>query len=310
MTEYTAGRLPLRNKNVDPGLPTKGTGQYEWTGFLSKSGHPQGTDPKDGTMTNWNQTVAKGFAAADDQWGRNGSVERADLLDRNLRLLRSSSGKLNLAKITSAMNAAATQDVRAIVTVPLLSQAAAAARPLRPRPTSRCWTCSSRLAPRTAAAASTAISTADIDDPGAAIMDVAWNDIANGFMNGQLSGPLRDELATLFSRFDRPPNGQYSGWYQYFDRDIRSLLNEKVKQPFNLKYCGAGSKTRCQNAIWRAIDDARLDLENQQGTSDPTLWRSDATAERIKFVPIPLTTMRYTNRPSGIQQVISFDGHR
>lgn len=30
----------------------------------------------------------------------------------------------------------------------------------------------------------------------------------------------------------------------------------------------------------------------------------------IKFVPLPLITMAYTNRPSGIQQVISFDGHR
>jgi hypothetical protein len=25
---------------------------------------------------------------------------------------------------------------------------------------------------------------------------------------------------------------------------------------------------------------------------------------------LPLKTMRYTNRPSGIQQVIEFDGHR
>jgi hypothetical protein len=33
--------------------------------------------------------------------------------------------------------------------------------------------------------------------------------------------------------------------------------------------------------------------------------------ERIPFVPGLLpTTLRYTNRPSGIQQVISFDRHR
>jgi hypothetical protein len=37
----------------------------------------------------------------------------------------------------------------------------------------------------------------------------------------------------------------------------------------------------------------------------------DANAERIKFAPGLLqTTIRYTNRPSGIQQVISFNGHR
>ena len=44
---------------------------------------------------------------------------------------------------------------------------------------------------------------------------------------------------------------------------------------------------------------------------DPDAWRADATAERIKFAPglLPFT-MRYTNRPTGIQQVIDFTGHR
>ena len=34
IAEYTSGLLPIRPANVDPGLPTKGTGQYEWQGFL------------------------------------------------------------------------------------------------------------------------------------------------------------------------------------------------------------------------------------------------------------------------------------
>ena len=56
----------------------------------------------------------------------------------------------------------------------------------------------------------------------------------------------------------------------------------------------------------------RLDDENKsQGSEDAAAWRSDATGERIKFVPGLLPyTMRYTNRPTGIQQVISFRGHR
>ena len=74
---YGAGLLPIRNENVDPGLPTWGTGKYEWTGFLSKQGHIQGVDPADGTITNWNQTSALGFAAPDDAWGHNGSVGRS-----------------------------------------------------------------------------------------------------------------------------------------------------------------------------------------------------------------------------------------
>jgi hypothetical protein len=47
-------------------------------------------------------------------------------------------------------------------------------------------------------------------------------------------------------------------------------------------------------------------LAGQSGTSDPAGWRASATAEEIQFSPLQLITMRYTNRPSGIQQVISF----
>ena len=62
--------------------------------------------------------------------------------------------------------------------------------------------------------------------------------------------------------------------------------------------------------LWAALNSAGAQLARTQG-SNPAAWRSDATRERISFVPglLPLT-MRYTNRPSGIQQVISFNGHR
>ena len=37
-------------------------------------------NPKSGMMVNWNNSVARGFGAADDEWGRNGSVQRVGLL--------------------------------------------------------------------------------------------------------------------------------------------------------------------------------------------------------------------------------------
>jgi hypothetical protein len=97
----------------------------------------------------------------------------------------------------------------------------------------------------------------------------------------------------------------------YFDRDIRRLLGMKQPAPFANRYCGAGDLARCQASMWVAIDAAGRELTAQQGTSNPAAWRADADAERIHFVPGLLpTTMRYTNRPSGIQQVISFNRHR
>jgi hypothetical protein len=262
-------------------------------------------------MVNWNNTVAHGFGAADNEWGRNGSAARVDLLNRNLRLLKRQ-GKWTLASVTSAMNAAATQDVRAIDTVPLLRRLLKGST----APSQQAAQMLALLVAWRQHGGSRLDSDLDgkVDDPGAAIMDAAWPKIADAFMRPQLGSQL-DELNSLFPRFDAPAgrNGdsQYNGWYQYFDRDIRDVLGLPVRQPFHNEFCGHGDLGRCQQSIWRAIDNAGAELTAAQGTPDPAAWRADGTAERIHFVPGLLpTTMRWVNRPSGIQQVISFDGHR
>lgn len=308
IAEFTSGLLPLRHPDVDPGLLTDGTGKYEWKGFLDDAGHPQGIDPKDGTIVNWNQTVAKGFGTADDEWGRSGSVARNDLLTKNLDRLANKKGKWSLATVTSAMNAGATQDVRAIDTVPLLKRLLKGST----APNDQAQQMLAQLVGWKQRGGSRLDLDLDgtIDDPGAASMDEAWPKIADAFMAPRLGTQL-NELNSLFSRFDRPPGGQYSGWYQYFDRDIRKLLGMKIKAPFANNYCGGGNEAACQDAVWQAIAAAGVELTAEQGTADPALWRSDATRERIEFAPGLLPyTMRYTNRPSGIQQVISFKGHR
>jgi hypothetical protein len=123
-------------------------------------------------------------------------------------------------------------------------------------------------------------------------------------------GNQLNELDSLFSRFDAPPGGQYSGWYQYFDRDIKDLLGIKQPDPFANSYCGNGNLHKCQKSVWSALKSAGAAETKSQGTSNPKAWHSSATAERIHFAPGLLpTTMRYTNRPSGIQQVISFNKH-
>jgi len=312
---YTSGKLPIRDKRVDPGLPTKGTGQYEWKGFLSKNGHPHGKNPKSGMMVNWNNSVAHKFGSADDEWGRAGSVQRVNLLTRNLnRNKNKKNGKLNMADVVSAMNAGATQDVRAIFTVPLLAQLLKGSK----APSTQAQQMLNQMVAWNKKNGSRLDLNNDgkIDAPGAASLDVAWPKIADAFMKPVLGSQL-DELNSLFSRFDQPPAGQYAGWYQYFDRDIRSLLGKKVKSPFKVDYCGNGKKAACQKAVWAAIAAAGTEAATQYGSENPADWHvntvyvdADHPGEQIKFGPLGLITMRYTNRPSGIQQVISFNGHR
>ena len=308
VAEFTSGRLPMRHPQVDPGLPTWGTGEYEWQGFLSKKGHPQGVNPKSGLMVNWNNSVAHRFGSADDEWGRAGSVQRNNLLTRNLKKKRGKDRKWSMTDLVEAMNMGGTQDVRAIMTVPLLLQLLDGAQP----PTQIAGGMLRQMEAWKDQGGSRLDRDLDgfIDAPGAASMDAAWDGIADAVM-GPVLGPQLDELDSLFSRFDAPPSGQYAGWYQYFHRDIRKLLGKDQPQPFKVSYCGEGDLAQCQEDVWAAIAEAGQQLTIDQGSSTPAEWRADATAERISFAPgLFQKTLRYTNRPSGIQQVISFKGHR
>ncbi|GAC1485818.1 MAG: penicillin acylase family protein [Solirubrobacteraceae bacterium] len=302
VAEYTAGRLPLRPKAVDPGLPTNGDGRYEWRGFLAPDAHPHGINPSRGYLVNWNNDSANGFQAADNQWGY-GSVQRAQLLDRGMRRRR----QHTLASLTSAMNRAATQDVRIVLAWPTIARMLSHA----PAPSARDAQMVAQLDAwrRSGGSRLDRNLTGRIDAPGAAILDAAWPGIGGAVLSPVL-GPLLDQFAQIVRPFDAPPAGQFGGWQGYIDKDLRTELGQRVQGPFSRRYCGRGNVKACARSIWQAIDAAGTTLQAAQGP-DPATWHADATSERIKFVPGLLPyTMRYTNRPSGIQQVITFKGHR
>jgi acyl-homoserine lactone acylase PvdQ len=289
---------------VDSGLPTDGRGRYEWRGFLSARRHPHGI-VRSGVLNNWNNKPARGFPAADDQYAY-GSIQRVELLNRNTAEVR----RHTLATLTGAMNAAATQDVRDVLLLPTLSKVLRSGR----APTARAMRTLELLEAWRRHGASRLDRNLDglIDDPGAAIMDAAWPRLADAAIGARLGPRLTTELGQrLMGPFDLPPGGQFSGWHIYMDKDLRTLLGERVRGRFRNRYCGRGRLSRCRHDLWAAIEAAGAQLASAQGP-DPQRWRADARRERITFIPGGLLpyTMRYTNRPSGIQQVVSFRGHR
>jgi acyl-homoserine lactone acylase PvdQ len=302
---FTSGLVPIRPSNVDPGLPIDGRGNEEWHGWVTPKNHPQGINPGSGQIVNWNNRTQAGYQAPDDNWSL-GALQRVNLLLRNL----GNSGHLTPAAVVSAMNAAATQDMREVTLEPVLSRVLHGGHPPNARDAKMlalldAWRRhgSSRL-DRTDASGIGAIT-----DPGAAIMDTAWPLLAKAWSSRALGGSLSAQLATFVSPFDQPPGGQYTGWHIYMYKDLRTLLGDRVAGKFAVRYCGGGSLKRCRADLWDAVNQAGNQLAAKQG-ADPAAWRSDATKERITFVPGLLkTTMRYTNRPSGIQQVLSFSGH-
>jgi len=299
---YSSGRIPIRAKNVNDGLPTNGDGSYDWRGWVPAKDHPQGIDPKNGMIVNWNNKPALGWPAADSKWDFQ-SHYRVELLERNLP-----PGKMGIWSVVRAMNMAATQDIRIELVWPTIEKVLAK--------TSAPNALDAQLVTLLDAWRTAGGSRLDrngdgkIDDPGAAIMDTAWPKLADAVLSPVL-GPLVAQLAAIMPESQDPAgaNGSSyaSGWYGYVDKDLSTLLGEPVKGPYSTRYCGNGDLTVCSKSLWSALDAAAQELSAAQGP-DPTLWRADATKERIGFGLLPLT-MRWANRPT-FQQVISFRSPR
>ena len=301
---FSSGRLPIRAAGTDPGLPTLGTGQYDWQGFLTQDQHPQAVDPPSGALLNWNNKPAPGFGAADNNRAY-GAVFRVELFNG----LKATGNQP--ADVVSVMNRAATQDLRAeliwpVITRVLASGAAPDARTKQAADLVTAWVA------RGASRLDTNL-TGKIDDPGAAVLDAAWTPLASAVLQpvlGPLLGPGDGTLASLIGP-DNAANSQGSsyenGWYGYVDKDLRTLLGDQVSGNYSRVYCGNGSLDACSTSLWQALATAVNGLVAAQGP-DPTTWRSDATKERIAFLPgllSPSETMRWTNRPT-FQQVVSF----
>ena len=299
----SAGRLPVRAAGVDPGFPTIGTGAYDWQGFLAPAKHPQAIDPASGEIVNWNNKPAPQFSSADDNFSY-GQIQRVLLLQRNLK-----AGKNSIVDVVNTMNKAATQDLRATIVWPVIAQVLAKAAAPSPRAAAMKGLVDSWV--QRGGERIDANGDGKVDDPGAAIIDAAWPKLADAVLTPVL-GSLTDRLAALMERDNAPnPDGSsfIDGWYGYVDKDLRTLLGQKVAAPYANHYCGNGDVTTCAQELWAALDAAGAQLQAAQG-ADPAAWRSDATAERIQFAPGFLTTtMRWTNRPT-YQQVLVFDGHR
>ncbi|MDA0169926.1 penicillin acylase family protein [Solirubrobacter taibaiensis] len=287
---YSAGNLPIRPRSVDPRLPVKGTGEYEWRGVISAARRPFQTNPASGVLINWNNRPAPGWGAADDNWSY-GSTQRVRMLEAGI----AKRGVHDLASVTSAMNAAATQDLRSVALTPVVDKL------LRAHPagaTPRATQMLDLLVAWRAAGSSRLDREADgVMDagPAPAIWDAFYPKLWAAAM------PV-DGLSDFVGTNSGPSSGFTGGGFWYLEKDLGRLTGTTYKDPFKERYCGAGDAAKCAAAIWKALDAV---------PGDPDALRADANAERIAFRPGLLpTTIRYTNRPSGIQQVISFDRHR
>jgi acyl-homoserine lactone acylase PvdQ len=282
---FSSGYLPRRPRGLDRRLPTLGTGDYEWLGFLQERAHPHDVSGPDGLLLNWNNRSAPGFMHGDDE--PYGSAHRVEVFD-------DWPASPQLTDNVGIMNRGATQDVRSpvwpVVSRTLRRAQAPSARDQKVVDLLDDWV--ERDAPRLDADGDGLY-----DEAGPVILDALWRRIVDAVMT-PVFGDLVPDL-------DRVRNLDGLEGASYVDKDLRSLLRERVRGHFNLSYCGGGSLPACSESLWQAVHAAADALATELEQADPALWRKPAA--RTGFVPgILPDTFPSTNRPT-FQQVIEFD---
>src|SRR6185312_8489165 len=111
---FSTGRLPVTAEGTNPQLPTLGTGEYDWKGFLSLAQHPHEINPASGHIINWNNKPAPEWGAASDEYSY-GPVHR-------VQMFTGFKEGMSLPDDAAIMNRAATQDLRALQDWPLIER--------------------------------------------------------------------------------------------------------------------------------------------------------------------------------------------
>ncbi len=136
-------------------------------------------------------------------------------------------------------------------------------------------------------------------------MAAIWDELAGAALCGRLGASLCKALETRQPRFQRPPSGMYGGWHQYMSKDLRTLAGGDGARAVQRALLRQGrrrgaARTTCGR---RSTRGARP-RPRARARTDPAQWKRPTV--KISFTPLPLVDMQYTNRPSGIHQVMQF----
>jgi len=319
---FNSGHNPVRAPGTNPFFPTSSS--FPWQGFdpsnytsaqTPQSEHPQAVDQD--YLTSWNNKQAPGYQNP-DTGQEYASIYRSVLLDQGIRSFLDPGRKMSLVDLVNVMGNAATQDLRGVTVLPYALQILG--QPADPQlagavATLRDWVSSG--AHRVDRSGQGHYDHADA----VRIMDAWWPLLVNAQF-GPTLGP--DLLAQVKSRFpinDQPGHGTSGehlgsswdvGFYGVAQKDLRTLLGQKVNGPLSRPYCGAGSLVACRAALSSSLSQALGQSANQVYPADGVCATGDqACSDSIRFRPLGAISqplIPWQNRPT-FQQTVEIPAH-
>ena len=277
---FASGLLPVRADGLDRRLPTLGTGDYEWQGFLDQDQKPHAAGSPTSLLLNWNNQSAPGFMHGDDN--QYGSVHRVENFDQW-------PDQVDLAGVVGVMNRAATEDIRATVW-PVISDVLVggdAPSELAKQAVALLDEWVADDAPRL-----DADDDGFADSPGPLLLDEIFTAVDTAARQPVLGDAIAADIR--FRGIDAA---------SFVDKDLRTVLGQPVEGAFTVSYCGAGDLDVCRDSLWAAVGDTVAGLAAERG-DDIATWLPEG--ERLTFAPgLIENDFRATNRPT-FQQVIEF----
>jgi acyl-homoserine lactone acylase PvdQ len=323
---YQSGLYPQRALGTSPDFPILGTGEFDWQGYEPKlhtltplpfEAHPNAIDPP--FLVSWNNKQAPRWSSADDHWAY-GPVYRMQLIRNFIESDIAGGKKMGIQQLVTAMDEAATQDIRMVQLWPILKQV------LGTPSNTQSQEAIAKLESWFADGGHRRdLTNKNIASPGTyqhneaiTVMDAWWPKLLEAEFRPALGNEAFGAVQSMLPFGGPYPGGEPSapdfadGWYGYVSKDLRDLLaangqGTAPKTPYSQIYCGGGSLTVCQQALQTSLREALSATPTQiyghgACAEDPQASCFDmnrwVSASGVSVPPFP-----FQNRPT-FQQVV------
>jgi acyl-homoserine lactone acylase PvdQ len=286
-----SGRYPRHTPGTDVDLPYWGDGRADWQDFdpedytftaIPGSHRPRAVNPDDGFIISWNQKEAIGWRKGPREWS-NGPVHHSMILQHKLfSQAARNGGKVDLTRLTRAVNLAATTDLRGEEIYPWMRRVIGTA-------TGNDEKLLDLLDAWQRSGSHRLDSSGDNvyeHSAAVALMDDWWPRFVTAEfeppLGADLFGQVRDRVLGL---------GDFGwDWASQVQKDLRSVLGRPEKGRYSRIYCGgpraqpatdaqlAATRRACRKVLLSTLRDAFADVQTKLG-SDPSQWKVYATCE-------------------------------